>query len=294
MHPPTEHHPAIAAAHLAGKKRQSSAHVLLQTGDASGAVELLLQSVKLFARAKLEASQQQAPEAAAADQLDQLVHVLQMEGITPPRGLHRRDAFLLSPTDLDHLPSTQLHEIAEELDVLADDLSKLVDVRSETERCASRIVHCALVVLMVLVPVVALLYHLLQPQNLALNSAVKGTRPAFNSSLAGAVDGIKFGQLGFHSDALPSPELVIDLAREYNLKKLKAFGRSDCCFNQSIPLSVELSQDGKQYARVASRTTPFTTMAPWIVDLGGTKARYVKLVTAGPYLVLSEVELFEE
>ena len=70
-------------------------------------------------------------------------------------------------------------------------------------------------------------------------------------------------------------------------------GRGDCCFDQSIPLAIEVSDDGVTYREMARRTSPFSQKEPWVVALPRVAARFVRLRTLRhSVLVVSELEVY--
>lgn len=135
----------------------------------------------------------------------------------------------------------------------------------------------------------ATLFH---PQNLARHKSVQSSSAAYDTRPSGAVDGIRYGQLGFHSGSEHAPWLVVDLERVTAVREVRVYGRADCCFDQSVPLALETSNDGVTFNEVARRTKPFTQYEPWIVRLA-TSARFVRLRThRQSVLVLSELEIY--
>lgn len=129
--------------------------------------------------------------------------------------------------------------------------------------------------------------------NLALGKPVIASSQAFDTEPSGAVDGNRYGQLGFHSEKEASPWLRIDLGRATSIDRITVFGRADCCFDQSLPLVVEVSNDGLKYRPVAERNEPFTQYEPWrFVPEKSLVARFLRLRTTRlTYLVVSEVEV---
>ena len=129
--------------------------------------------------------------------------------------------------------------------------------------------------------------------NLALHRPVKASSQAFNTLPEHAVDGKLYGQLGFHSAMEAHPWLLIDLGARYQITKVLAHGRPDCCFDQSIPLALEASDDGITFRTVTKRTTSFSSFDPWVSRPRSLVTRYVRFRTLrASVLVLSEVEVY--
>jgi F5/8 type C domain len=133
------------------------------------------------------------------------------------------------------------------------------------------------------------------PPNLALSAVVSASSVGFRTSAQGAADGYRYGQLGFHSREQASPWLAFDLGSDHVITRVDIYGRGDCCFDMSIPLGLEASEDGVSYRLIATRKTPFSQVEPWVVRPKGLTARYLRLrgLREGrSLLVLSEVEVY--
>jgi hypothetical protein len=155
--------------------------------------------------------------------------------------------------------------------------------------------RCAATLALLAMPLCVLAWRLWpEPVNLARGKAVSGVAAAYDSSLAGVTDGIVMGSIGFHSASTRKPWLTIDLGRVVQVKSLTIYGRGDCCFEQSLPLVLQLAGDDGSFVTVAERDERFTAYAPWTVRVGH-RARFVKLVAPEKdLLVVSEVEVFGE
>src|SRR5579863_827595 len=116
------------------------------------------------------------------------------------------------------------------------------------------------------------------PANLARGRPARASSTSFDTVAGGVVDGEREGRFGYHSREENSPWLEIDLERPTAIGTVKVFGRGDCCFDQSTPLALELSDDGVAYRRVAERKEPFSGQDPWVAPIAA-KARFVRLRT---------------
>ena len=130
--------------------------------------------------------------------------------------------------------------------------------------------------------------------NLAREAQVSASSTDFDTTAAGAIDGFRYGQLGFHSGLERSPWLALDLGGPREIARVEAYGRGDCCFEQSLPLVLEVSDDGVEYRALSTREKPFTQYEPWIFRPSEELvARFVRLRSQGKkLLVLSEVEVY--
>jgi hypothetical protein len=172
-------------------------------------------------------------------------------------------------------------------------LSTLIELRSPTHLCWISRIRLAGAALAVLLMTVWFARWVLLPPNVALHKPARASSTNINTQPAGVVDGETNGQFGYHSQQEDQPWVSIDLERPYNLKMVNVVGRGDGWYDQSIPLVLEVSDDGKAYRPVARRTIPFSEDAPWTIDLDGVKAQFVRLrADHYGYLVLGEVAVY--
>jgi len=134
---------------------------------------------------------------------------------------------------------------------------------------------------------------LLRAPNRALGRPVTASSPGgYGTTAQGAVDGIHYGWLGYHS-GWGKQWWSVDLGRPHALERVVVYGRASCCFNQSIPLALDISLDGKDYREIARRDEPFSQFDPWEIRKLAADARFVRLrLLRDSYLVLGEVEVY--
>lgn len=84
----------------------------------------------------------------------------------------------------------------------------------------------------------------------------------------------KCGELMFHTENEKNPWVSIDLGGKKTVRAVEVTNRSDCCGERAVPLSVELSEDGRRFSEVARREDPFGT---WTAKFKPKQARYVRL-----------------
>jgi len=115
---------------------------------------------------------------------------------------------------------------------------------------------------------------------------------------AGAVDGIKNGQWGFHTDNQNNPWWQVDLGKPTRLERLRLYNRCEGGIaERASRIMVLLSEDGKQFKKAYQHdgTTFYgrTDKKPLVVGLGGRQARYVRLQQPGKnWFHLDEVEIY--
>ena len=114
---------------------------------------------------------------------------------------------------------------------------------------------------------------------------------------AGAVDGVKDGHWGFHTDFEKDPWWQVDLGQPTKLDRVLIYNRCDAFSERTSRLLVLLSGDGQQFRQVYQHNgTVFygaTDGKPLTVKLGGIEARFLRLALAdSTYFHLDEVEAY--
>jgi hypothetical protein len=136
------------------------------------------------------------------------------------------------------------------------------------------------------------LWRLANPQNLALNRPVvtSSRDPTWGVPPRQLVDGDQLN-VGFHTTNEANATATIDLGEVESLDAIEIFNRPDCCQDRAVPLSVQLSSDGKNYVTVEHRVRVFYR---WRIELpSGTRARFVRVKhEASGFFHLSEIEVF--
>lgn len=112
----------------------------------------------------------------------------------------------------------------------------------------------------------------------------------------GAVDSIKNGSYGFHTNKEKNPWWQVDLGEVKPLTGIRIFNRLDCCAERARTIQILLSNDGANWTTVYSNNgTVFggNDGKPLSVSLKGNSARYVRLQLAETnYFHLDEVEIY--
>jgi hypothetical protein len=113
---------------------------------------------------------------------------------------------------------------------------------------------------------------------------------------AGAVDGVKNGKWGFHTENEANPWWQVDLQELMPLDRILVYNRCDIA-ERAARMMVLLSGDGKRFEQVYQHNgQPFLgypDKKPLLVKLDGRQARYVRLQLPGTsYFHLDEVEIY--
>ena len=109
----------------------------------------------------------------------------------------------------------------------------------------------------------------------------------------GVVNGEIEATYGVHT-ALGSGWVMVDLGEPHKLGQVKIYNRADAFFDDGLPLSLELSDDGLKFVLAERRTTGFTCITPWIFDVprSTAPARFVR-VRSDNFVALTEIEIYE-
>jgi hypothetical protein len=192
----------------------------------------------------------------------------------------------------DRLPRSEAAEVTEELATMTLRLRELVEPKSLRELSTVRNTRSVVLVSLLALAAIGAVVLTLRPSNIAFHKPATASGTAGSTSPAAAVDGRAYGNNGFQSEG-PSPWLTIDLGRRYAITEADIYTRHDCCFDQSVPLAFEVSDDGKTFRTIATREAPFEMLEAWNIKFGSTTvARYVRLHTLkDSVLYLNEVEL---
>jgi NedA-like, galactose-binding domain len=288
---------AMRGYHQAAVKRLRAVEDLRNVGQATATLALLRQSALLLILSLLASKGDSIDEKALTPDaaLERLAGIVAADRLETPPEL-ASVLPLLASTDLlaiDRLPAAEASRKVDEFQSVVEWLATLVDLRSPTELKMERLFRVGLAGALLAAALVWLGISVLSPPDLALGRPVNAVGAAYGTTPDGAVDGDRSGAYGFHSPEHDSPWLAVDLGQRYAIGKVKVFGRADCCLDQSIPLALELSDNGDAYRKIAERTTPFGYADPWVIAVGGEPARYVRLrVERRSYLVLREVEVY--
>lgn len=99
--------------------------------------------------------------------------------------------------------------------------------------------------------------------------------------------------LGGHTIVENDPRITFELRSRYPIRTVRIHARTDCCADESLPLVVEVGDEGDKDAPfTAVRREHFDT---WEIDVGGRVASTVKIHReAAGYIALSEVEIVRD
>jgi hypothetical protein len=286
---------ALKAYYHAGVRRLQVARDLLGAAQVPvamatcrDAVPLLASAVLLSRNTQLDLSSMRADAT-----FSEIEDALRSERLEPPVEFDRvRWAVANSDVLLfDRLPADEAESKARELELFTTWLSSLVDPRSVREIKVARVLRLATLAISSTVFLVFLTIWAFSPANIALRKPATSSSKAYGTSAQGAVDGMR-GQYDFHSETEDAPWLAIDLGSKYAIKRIKVYGRSDGFNDQSIPLALEVSDDGTTFREIAQRTEAFSDFNPWVFKARSLVTRFIRLRTKKhSVLVFNEVEV---
>jgi hypothetical protein len=116
--------------------------------------------------------------------------------------------------------------------------------------------------------------------------APQSVAPADNS---GVVNGEIEPNYGVHT-TFGNAWVMVDLQSPFRLAEARIHNRADGWFGEGLPMTLQVSEDGKTFADVERRTEVFGSADPWVVQLGGRRARFVR-VSSPKYIALTEIEV---
>ncbi len=127
--------------------------------------------------------------------------------------------------------------------------------------------------------------------------AVSGSQVTPEEDAAGAVDGVKDGKWGFHTENEKDPWWQVDLGEVIALDRVVLYNRCDQFAARNSRIIVLASGDAQSFTQLYQHGgTVFnghSDKKPLVVSLGGAKARYVRLQLPGTsYFHLDEVEIY--
>ena len=215
----------------------------------------------------------------------------------PPGGFGRARALLASndPLVLDRLYGRDAVLGAQAMDETVSWLHDTIEPRTVVEIRRSRLVRLVLLGLAGIGLLVWLGVAIFSPTNIALHkrTIVSTNHPKSTAPEGGLTDGSNGDAYGVHTALEDNPWVRVDLGDVYQLKKIKIFNRTDCCFDEHLPLTLEISENEVDFAELDRRTTSFSQWSPWVFSPEGKRARYIQVRGAkGKFVVLSELEAY--
>ena len=203
-------------------------------------------------------------------------------------GTSAQEAFELG--DLDALSFSEAETLRDRADASVRALLGSVESRSHVELAGLRIGRALAIVLLV----AGIGWHFARTRwllhDVALHKPVT-TSPVRVPPLTpeGVTDGRTRGTYAVQTVEGKPAFVTVDLQRVYEIQKVKVYNRGDGWFYDSIPLNLDLSDDGIVFSQVAKRTEHFEV---WTVDLGGKSARFVRVSKDNGYVALNEIEVY--
>lgn len=276
----------ILGAIRAGLREIFTLRVARATVESYGAERLeTLRDEKRIARAKLAASRRLANPRAALDLLTlAATHARRAEQVADAVAL---DELPVAP--LDGASFGQLELARDELDVGVARALARIESRTPTELAGLRWGRIAAIVITLLVSVAAL------AKSRGVHDVARGKMVSASSVHDGKpeaiVDGRTRGTFAMQTSEGAHPFIAIDLGRTYRVSSIRVFNRGDGWFDESLPLSIEISTDGVTFHEIARRTEHFDV---WTIDLSAAPvdARAVRATKASGYIALNEIEVY--
>jgi hypothetical protein len=197
------------------------------------------------------------------------------------------------PLAFDEWPTADLLARRATVEAAMKWLFGLVEARTVAEIRASRFLRVGIAGAAVVALLAWSVMRLARPANLALGRPVtisgrapQSVAPADNS---GVVNGDIEPNYGVHT-TFGNAWVMVDLQSPRRLSEARIHNRADGWFGEGLPMTLQVSEDGKTFADVERRTEVFGSADPWVVQLGGRRARFVR-VSSPKYIALTEIEV---
>lgn len=146
--------------------------------------------------------------------------------------------------------------------------------------------------------------HLAGEKNIAKGKTATQSSTAPHSDpegANGAINGIKTGRFGFHTNIENNPWWQLDLGEDYELEGILVYNRLDAAQCRIRALRILVSRDAEQWSVVYEHkmrppfggVRPYNGVPPLLVRLNGLRSRYIKLESPEKTaLHLDEVEVY--
>jgi hypothetical protein len=283
---------------LAGRTRAEVAERLLE-GHFTSALTLYRESAVFYLAAVVAARTGTAPPDPL--QGDDVLERVEELGVSldgaPARAGFLEQVRAPDPRAVDRLSPAQAAEIARAGRLIVRDVAALVEPRGPDEIRLLGRARVAALALVALALIVWFVIGRLRTPNVALHKpvALSGVHPSAVFPPDGLTDGVTGGSYGVHTNISELPWVSVDLQTVHVINKVKVYNRGDGWFDDGLPLTVQLSVNGKDFVDVGTKTTTFSQVAPWTLTVAHKPARWVRVRGgAGKYLALSELEVFAD
>ncbi len=204
---------------------------------------------------------------------------------------------LLDTPDLlafDRLNARNAATCRADVETLIHWLRHQVEPRNLREIWVARSVRVALATAAVLGLVVWGLGSILAPKNIALHKPVNmSSQNPGSPTPEGATDGKVVSPFQAHTAIEADPWITVDLGAVAKISKVVIHNRTDGHAAHALPLTLEFSDNGKNFHTVDRRTTAFTGSDPWVFTTKAAPARFVRIHGhPGGYVVVTEIMVF--
>jgi hypothetical protein len=255
-------------------------------------VRFLISAVLLSRDATLEGAPLEL--GAGARKLEELVQAGALPAL--PEDYAEAMAMLDTPDvlALDRLAPRKAADRRATVETLVHWLRGQIEARSLTGIWVARVVRLTLAGVVVLGLTVWGLGVMLAPENLALHKSVTmSSRHVGTPSPEGATDGKVVSPYQAHTAIEANPWIEVDLGAVRRISKVKIRNRTDGHASGALPLTLEFSDNDKDYHTVDYRNEAFTSSDPWVFTTRTASARFVRIHGhQGGYVVVTEIEVY--
>jgi hypothetical protein len=176
------------------------------------------------------------------------------------------------------------------VDLCAAEILRAVESRTRLELAALRWGRVLALALAFVWVAGSLVHEHWMVHNVALHKRVITSSLKYNPPAPSElVDGRDHVPFNVHTNDGRPAFVMVDLARTYDVRRVRVVNRDDGWFDDVLPLELSVSLDGIHFDPIATRTTHFDV---WDTDLGGRPARYVRLTRDRGYIALDKLEVY--
>ncbi len=205
----------------------------------------------------------------------------------------RAERFLapIAPLSIDELPFAEVEAVRLSLERCVAAVLRAVDTRTVVAVRALRIARPIAVLAFVAWLVVPYarthwMIHDVALGKVVTSSPLRGESPSADH----VVDGKTRGTFDIATVITDHAFVMVDLGETYAIDHVRVVNRGDGWFDDILPVSLEISEDGAQFTNVARKDDHFET---WTVALGGRRARFVRLIKPDHgYIAINELEVY--
>ncbi len=196
-----------------------------------------------------------------------------------------------APLAIDEIPFVEAEAVRVALERCLAAVLRTVDTRTVTAVRALRLSRPLAVLALIAWLVVPYaqthwMVHDVALEKVVTSSPLRGESPSADH----VVDGKTRGPFDIATVITDHAYVMVDLGEVYAIERVRVVNRQDGWFDDILPVAMEISEDGAQFANVGRKDEHFET---WTVELAGRRGRFVRLIKPDHgYIAINELEVY--